>query len=66
MKRWVRLPFGPRARPSGRRPGHPGSPTFPSNYDRQRGTVGLLTIEDGVPRAELIPLSEGARRFLPK
>src|SRR3972149_5026030 len=45
---------------------NPGSPTFPSNYDRQHGTVGILTIENGLPRAELLPLSEHARRFLPK
>ena len=45
---------------------NPGSPTFPSNYDRQRGTVGLLTIEDGIPSAQLIALSDEARRFLPK
>ncbi len=44
---------------------NPGSPTFPSNYDRQRGTVGILTIENGVPRAELLALSDEARRFLP-
>jgi putative phosphoesterase len=45
---------------------NPGSPTYPSNYDRQLGTVAILTIENGVPSAELIALSETARRFLPK
>ena len=45
---------------------NPGSPTYPSNYDHQLGTVGILNIENGAPRAELIALSEEARRFLPK
>lgn len=45
---------------------NPGSPTLPSNYQKRLGTIGILEIEDGVPRAQLIPLSEDARRFLPR
>lgn len=44
---------------------NPGSATLPSNYQKRLGTVGILEIVDGRPRAWLIPLNDEARRFLP-
>lgn len=35
---------------------NPGSPTFPNNLQLQLGTVGLLDIENGEPRARIVQL----------
>jgi putative phosphoesterase len=45
---------------------NPGSPTYPSNYQKQHGTVGMLEVVNGAPQATLIPLTEAAQRFLPR
>lgn len=38
---------------------NPGSPTFPSNYQKQLGTVGLLEITNGQADARIIRLAAG-------
>ena len=38
---------------------NPGSPTFPNNYQKQLGTVGLLEIRNGQCEAKIIRLAPG-------
>lgn len=38
---------------------NPGSPTFPNNYLKQRGTVAILTTGNGRASIEMIQLVEG-------
>lgn len=35
---------------------NPGSPTFPNNFTKRPGTVGILEVEGGRPRAHIIHL----------
>ena len=37
---------------------NPGSPTLPNNYSSRLGNVGILEIEDGKARAEILQLGE--------
>ena len=37
---------------------NPGSPTYPNNIAPALGTVAIMTIENGVSRAEIIQLQE--------